>query len=99
MDYWGGQLLATEWALLTLEKSIPEPPVLGIYIDIKPQWCPKPPILNRVPKTCKAQDLFYLDKINLIFLLVLSENIGLCLDFTRKQVLYNTYKHFVRNIE
>lgn len=41
-DMWGGQLLATEWALLTLEKSIPEPPMLGIYIDIKPQSCPNP---------------------------------------------------------
>lgn len=41
-NYWGGQLLATEWALLTLEKSIPEPPMLGIYIDIKPGSCPNP---------------------------------------------------------
>ena len=41
-DYWGGPQLATEWALLTLEKSIPEPPMLGIYIDIKPESCPNP---------------------------------------------------------
>lgn len=41
-DYWGGSVLATEWALLTLEKSVPEPPMLGIYIDIKPQSCPNP---------------------------------------------------------
>jgi len=41
-DPWGGPLLATEWALLTLEKSIPEPPMLGVYIDIKPGSCPNP---------------------------------------------------------
>jgi len=32
-DYWGGQVLATEWALLTLERIAPPPPV---KIDIKP---------------------------------------------------------------
>lgn len=33
VDMWGGQLLATEWALLTLEKVVPP---IEVEIDIKP---------------------------------------------------------------
>ena len=38
-DYWGGQILATEWALLTLERVSP-PRV--VPVDIKPTSCPNP---------------------------------------------------------
>jgi hypothetical protein len=38
-DYWGGRTLATEWALLTLERVAP-PRV--VPVDIKPQSCPNP---------------------------------------------------------
>ncbi|NIV38627.1 MAG: hypothetical protein GWN58_57185 [Anaerolineae bacterium] len=38
-DYWGGEILATEWALLTLERVSP-PRV--VPVDIKPESCPNP---------------------------------------------------------
>jgi hypothetical protein len=41
-DYWGGPLLATEWALLTLEKVAPPPPVIRVTVDVKPMSWPNP---------------------------------------------------------
>ena len=38
---WGDQLLATEWALLTLEKAV-EIPNIEVKVDIKPGSCPNP---------------------------------------------------------
>ncbi len=38
-DYWGDEILATSWALLTLERVVP--PRL-VYVDIKPRSCPNP---------------------------------------------------------
>jgi hypothetical protein len=38
-DYWGGDILATEWALLTLEKISPR---RVVPVDIKPESCPNP---------------------------------------------------------
>jgi len=40
-DYWGNNILATEWALLTLERVV-EIPTIQVYIDIKPSSCPNP---------------------------------------------------------
>ena len=37
-----GTVLSTVWALLTLEKITPPPPVIKVDIDIKPQSCPNP---------------------------------------------------------
>ncbi|MGD2200123.1 MAG: prenyltransferase/squalene oxidase repeat-containing protein [Candidatus Bathyarchaeota archaeon] len=39
---WGDNLLSTLWALLTLEKVAPPPPVIDIYVDIKPGSWPNP---------------------------------------------------------
>jgi len=39
---WGDQTLCTIWALLTLEKVTPPPPVIDVYVDIKPGSCPNP---------------------------------------------------------
>ncbi len=41
-DYWGDEILATEWALLTLEKVAPPPPAIEVSVDIKPGSCPNP---------------------------------------------------------
>jgi hypothetical protein len=41
-DPWGGTILATEWALLTLQCVVPPPPVISVYVDIKPGSCPNP---------------------------------------------------------
>ena len=38
-DYWGDEILATSWALLTLERVVPP---RMVYVDIKPQSCPNP---------------------------------------------------------
>jgi hypothetical protein len=38
-DYWGGRLLATEWALLTLERLAPP---RMVPVDVKPTSCPNP---------------------------------------------------------
>ncbi|MDD4162685.1 MAG: hypothetical protein PHW87_09440, partial [Methanothrix sp.] len=38
---WGDELLSTEWALLTLEKTV-EKPVVDVSVDIKPGSCPNP---------------------------------------------------------
>jgi hypothetical protein len=38
-DYWGDDILATEWALLTLEKISPR---RAVPVDIKPGSCPNP---------------------------------------------------------
>lgn len=38
-DYWGGEILATEWALLTLEKISPR---RLVPVDINPESCPNP---------------------------------------------------------
>ncbi|NYT01168.1 MAG: terpene cyclase/mutase family protein [Methanosarcinales archaeon] len=38
---WGDEILSTEWALLTLEKSV-EIPVIAVGVDIKPGSCPNP---------------------------------------------------------
>jgi len=45
---WGDQTLCTIWALLTLEKVTPPPPVIDVYVDIKPESCPNP--LNKNSK-------------------------------------------------
>jgi len=45
---WGDQTLCTIWALLTLEKVTPPPPVIDVYVDIKPSSCPNP--LNKNSK-------------------------------------------------
>jgi hypothetical protein len=37
-----GTVLSTVWALLTLEKITPPPPVITVSLDIKPQSCPNP---------------------------------------------------------
>jgi hypothetical protein len=39
---WGNPTLCTIWALLTLEKVTPPPPVIDVYVDIKPGSCPNP---------------------------------------------------------
>jgi len=39
-DYWGDEILATEWALLTLEAIAPPGPVIDVSIDIKPGSLP-----------------------------------------------------------
>jgi hypothetical protein len=41
-DNWGGQILATEWALLTLEKVAPPPVEIKVPVDIKPTSCRNP---------------------------------------------------------
>jgi hypothetical protein len=38
-DYWGGQITATEWALLTLERVVPPQ---NVAVDVKPTSCPNP---------------------------------------------------------
>jgi hypothetical protein len=38
-DHWGGTTLATEWALLTLERVVPP---MAVPVDIKPQSCRNP---------------------------------------------------------
>lgn len=38
-DSWGDQLLATEWALLNLERTV-EIPFMKVYVDILPGFCP-----------------------------------------------------------
>ncbi|MCW3979206.1 MAG: hypothetical protein NWF12_05610 [Candidatus Bathyarchaeota archaeon] len=40
-DYWGDEILATAWALLTLEKVIEIPKII-IHVDIKPGSWPNP---------------------------------------------------------
>jgi hypothetical protein len=40
-DYWGDAILATEWALLTLERVV-EVPGIQVDVDIKPGSCPNP---------------------------------------------------------
>jgi hypothetical protein len=40
--YWGDDILCTAWALLTLEKVAPPPPVIEVPVDIKPGSCPNP---------------------------------------------------------
>jgi len=39
---WGSQIMCTTWALLTLEKVAPPPPVIEVPVDIKPGSCPNP---------------------------------------------------------
>jgi hypothetical protein len=39
---WGDDILCTVWALLTLEKVAPPPPVIEVPVDIKPGSCPNP---------------------------------------------------------
>ena len=39
---WSGQILSTEWALLTLEKAAPPVGEIPVHIDIKPGSCPNP---------------------------------------------------------
>ena len=41
-DCWGDSILTTEWALLTLEKVAPPPPVIEVPVDIKPMSWPNP---------------------------------------------------------
>ena len=41
-DYWGGPVVATEWALMTLEKVSPPPPTIDVPVDIKPTSCRNP---------------------------------------------------------
>ena len=45
-DWWGDSLLTTEWALLTLEKFAPPPPVIEVPVDIKPMSSPNPLNVN-----------------------------------------------------
>ena len=40
-DCWGDQILSTAWALLTLEKAVPEF-AIPVSVDIKPESCPNP---------------------------------------------------------
>jgi hypothetical protein len=40
-DYWGDSTLATVWALLTLEKSVPKLEI-EVPFDVKPGSCPNP---------------------------------------------------------
>jgi hypothetical protein len=47
-QYDGTGVLATEWALLILQKVVPPPPVISVYVDIKPGSCPNP--LNKKSK-------------------------------------------------
>lgn len=43
VDYWAGNLLSTEWALLTLEKSTPlKGSIITVSFDVKPGSCPNP---------------------------------------------------------
>ncbi len=46
-DNWGGPMLATEWALLTLEKVAPPPPVIRVSVDVKPMSWPNPLNVNK----------------------------------------------------
>jgi len=39
---WGGPILCTTWALLTLQKVAPPPPEIKVPVDIKPMSCPNP---------------------------------------------------------
>ncbi|NIQ04766.1 MAG: hypothetical protein GWO20_03245 [Candidatus Korarchaeota archaeon] len=39
---WGDNILNTIWALLTLERITPPPPVIEVYIDVKPHSWPNP---------------------------------------------------------
>jgi hypothetical protein len=41
-ENWGGPVLATEWALLTLEKIAPPPVEIEVPVDIKPTSCRNP---------------------------------------------------------
>jgi hypothetical protein len=41
-DYWGDSQLATDWALLTLEREMATPVALPINVDIKPGSWPNP---------------------------------------------------------
>ena len=45
-DYWGGPMLATEWALLTLEKVYWQP-IIWVSVDIKPMSWPNPLNVNK----------------------------------------------------
>lgn len=38
----GNPTIITTWALLTLEKVSPPPPVISVFVDIKPSSCPNP---------------------------------------------------------
>ena len=40
-------MLATEWALLTLEKVAPPPPVIRVSVDVKPMSWPNPLNVNK----------------------------------------------------
>jgi hypothetical protein len=40
-DCWSGQIMSTAWALLTLERAVPEF-LIEVPVDIKPQSCPNP---------------------------------------------------------
>lgn len=42
MDNWGDEILSTVWALLTLERVAPLPPVLPVVLDIHPGSWPNP---------------------------------------------------------
>lgn len=46
-DLWGGDLLSTIWALLTLEKVVPVT-TINVFVDVKPTSCPNP--INRKSK-------------------------------------------------
>ncbi|MHA2143015.1 MAG: prenyltransferase/squalene oxidase repeat-containing protein [Candidatus Thorarchaeota archaeon] len=39
---WSGEVLSTIWALLTLERIAPPPPVITVFVDIMPQSWPNP---------------------------------------------------------
>jgi hypothetical protein len=39
---WGDDVLCTVWALLTLEKIAPPPPVIEVPVDVKPTSCSNP---------------------------------------------------------
>jgi hypothetical protein len=41
VDHWGGPILSTEWALLTLEKTTPVK-IIDVSLDVKPSSCPNP---------------------------------------------------------
>jgi hypothetical protein len=41
-DCWADRTFATEWALLTIERIAPPPPVIEVSLDIHPTSCPNP---------------------------------------------------------
>lgn len=63
-DEWGDELLATEWALLTLERVVPPIPV---PVDVKPMSCPNPLSVNKkglLPVAILGTEIFDVTQID-----------------------------------